>query len=218
MEGNGGRRKRAAIKLSVTVKATWFRRFPSIWGGKLGNWRSFLGLGHSGISATMPTLFPTPQKNRIDSAMKDGILEDGQYPETEVCVVGCFRGVPHFARAKFLPWREPEIQPYDFDDEEHVYPGWCDASGSMAVNQLIRHGDPQFTKICKLPEEETTLPEAVEFVKGYIEACKLPKALELDSGCDGIGGHTHVVTLMPNSGFEWVISPIPDSRRFVGRR
>jgi hypothetical protein len=58
-----------------------------------------------------------------------------------------------------------------------------------------------------------SLKDAEQYVRGYIEACSSPLALELDEAiCKGIGGHIHVATITPSDGFRWVVPPLPRGR------
>jgi hypothetical protein len=52
-----------------------------------------------------------------------------------------------------------------------------------------------------------SLEEGLAHVKGYIEACCGPLALEVDPViCQGIGGHIHAAAVTP-AGFRWLIEP-----------
>jgi hypothetical protein len=53
--------------------------------------------------------------------------------------------------------------------------------------------------------------EVKKFDVGYIEACCSQEGRKLDpDGCEGIGGHIHVATVKPRSGFQWIIPPLPE--------
>jgi hypothetical protein len=52
--------------------------------------------------------------------------------------------------------------------------------------------------------------EAKQFATGYIEACCSQEGRSLDSnGCRYIGGHIHVASIKPRSGFQWITPPLP---------
>ena len=57
--------------------------------------------------------------------------------------------------------------------------------------------------------DDPSVSEAIRFAVGYIEACCSPLGRELDpKAWEGIGGHIHVATIKPRSGFAWLIPPI----------
>jgi hypothetical protein len=64
-----------------------------------------------------------------------------------------------------------------------------------------------FAEYFKNPRTIDSFDDAEEYVKGYIEACSSPLALEMDEvGCKKIGGHIHIAEIT-RSGFRWRIPP-----------
>jgi len=55
---------------------------------------------------------------------------------------------------------------------------------------------------------DPTLIDGFEAVKSYINACASLQARLIDSYCNSIGGHTHIATITPSDGFQWLIPPI----------
>lgn len=86
-------------------------------------------------------------------------------------------------------------------------------SGSPVIKQILLDGtDRNFdryktTGLEKLGQEEISLVEAIDVAKNYILACSDPKAREIDKNCEQIGGHIHIATITPQTGFKWHTPP-----------
>jgi hypothetical protein len=81
-------------------------------------------------------------------------------------------------------------------------------SGSRIIEKaLYEDHDPRFSRYTQFTGG-TSLERAMEFVRGYIEACSDPLAVELDPMCTAIGGHIHIAEITQLGGFKWRIPPI----------
>jgi len=145
----------------------------------------------------------TNTKCMVESAIRNSTLEG--YPDTYVAVLGYFHGEPHFTDIHFLPYSH--YIGYRLEGWS-VAPGRGVVAGSRIIETLINECDPRVAQFCKHVDYRSNLEDAVHFVKSYIEACSSPLALELDPDCDEIGGHIHVATIEPISGFRWKIQPV----------
>jgi hypothetical protein len=160
----------------------------------------------------------------IEQAKTLGRLED--YPATEICFVGYFKGNPCWVDVQFRPYRNYLGSLYEMRSQD-LYPGYFYVSGSPVVTELIRDGDTRVADFWKPPDDSAPLKGAAELVKGYVEACCSEWALALDpENCKEIGGHVHVATVTPpdrsvksrmlkyiglgrprQTDFQWVVRP-----------
>jgi hypothetical protein len=92
-----------------------------------------------------------------------------------------------------------------------VPPNYRLLSGSDAVRKAmypdnLDQPDPRFAQYAKPIIE--SLPDAEDFIKGYISACSSDLGRELDAESWRItGGRTHLARITPERGFEWIILP-----------
>jgi hypothetical protein len=160
-------------------------------------WRDF-----TGFNDYLHTL-STNTRYRIDSVL--GSMLDGQYPAAEVAFVGYFRMKPHFAEVSFLPY----VDPVGYRVTEFsMSPGSNIVSGSQVIEDLLSMCDPRVIQFCKHLDDGSTLEDAIGFVTSYVEACSSEVALKLDPTCEDIGGHIHVATVTPATGFRWIVQPV----------
>jgi hypothetical protein len=150
-------------------------------------------------------------EQEIESAMWDRRLES--YPDAQISFVGYFQDRPHWTDIHFLSSRNFTGSLYEAISND-LYPGRCFVSGSLLIRDLIVARDPRFSRFCKRIDRTVSLEDAADFVKGYVEACGSPLALEVDAGCEEIGGHIHVAVVTPadsldRSGFQWLTRPLP---------
>jgi hypothetical protein len=93
-------------------------------------------------------------------------------------------------------------------------PGQESCVGSPPIKRLILAGNDDFQKFktvgltkMEAKDPSISLQEAMEAATQYIEACKSPKAREIDPYCETIDGLICTAVLTPTKGFEWVQKP-----------
>jgi hypothetical protein len=78
----------------------------------------------------------------------------------------------------------------------------------MYPSQSGDNRDTRFLPFIKDLGRGFSADDAVQFARGYIEACSSPLGLEVDAQlCKGIGGHIHIATITKSDGFKWAIEP-----------
>jgi hypothetical protein len=105
--------------------------------------------------------------------------------------------------------REPGIETNRFPTGFHYVLG-----SPQIVRLLWDSNDPRFSEYRgpKIYAEDMTLQSAIERSRCYIQACSDPQSAAIDSVCRTIGGHIHIATITPSSGFQWVIAPLQVDR------
>ena len=81
--------------------------------------------------------------------------------------------------------------------------------GSEIVRRAM-YGPPPvrnspFAEYIQNPLTIRSLDDAERYIRGYIEACSSPLALQMDAKCSRIGGHIHTAEITPSGGFRWRI-------------
>ena len=128
----------------------------------------------------------------------------------EILLAGYFRKQPCFAEIKF--YHREQVIAAPKKRFENYSPGNAAISGSEKIRFLmINKRDGRFSRYLKPLGPDSSLKEAGEFAKGYIEACSDPVALEIDPYCKGIGGHIHMATVTPSDGFGWLPGYEPEN-------
>lgn len=125
----------------------------------------------------------------------------------DILVVGYFKNEPCFFMMNFYHYHQ--ISEFRVVPQPVLY-SLLSGSGVVAKAMFDERGIPlkdspfaQHARELRNP----TLDQADEYVRGYIEACSLPLALEMDEAmCKGIGGHMHVAEITVE-GFKWRVPP-----------
>ena len=126
----------------------------------------------------------------------------------ELIVVGYFKNAPSLIMCSFTHSNGKRIE-YQVNS---LPPHFCALLGSDAVRKAIYPdpgglADARFAEYTK-PIPIYSLPDATEYVKGYVAACSSDVAREIDFDMWKItGGHIHVAQITPQRGFEWLIPP-----------
>lgn len=157
--------------------------------------------------------------NRVmNEAKQDGTLRE--FPQVhqveqstawkivDVFFGGYFKGFPCLSVVHFFHFHQSS----QFRVRQYPYQfSWISGSDVVRASMYDQQGCPvensPFMEYVKKLPANPTLTDAKEYIKGYIEACKSPLALQMDEAiCKGIGGHVHIaeVTL---DGFKWHIPP-----------
>lgn len=156
----------------------------------------------------------------INDAKRDGKLE--KLPETDrveqstawkiatVFVVGYFKKTPCFIQVMFYHFgRASEFSVIPFPSHKYSI-----LSGSDVVRRTMYQAGGQlvlgspFAQYMKALSETSTLDDAEEYAKGYVQACSTSLARQMDEPkCKITGGHIHVAEITPQ-GFRWRIAPI----------
>src|SRR5208282_185489 len=132
-------------------------------------------------------------EDAIERAKREPRIED--YPASEISFVGYFKDDPYWANVRFRRRGAGLLREVI---RQELYPGLFFVTGSPLIGNLISRGDPRFAQYARPPNGNPTLHAAAGLVRGYIEACCSPLALELDpENCRHIGGHIHVATVTP---------------------
>jgi hypothetical protein len=79
---------------------------------------------------------------------------------------------------------------------------------------LWSHGDDQRLSAYRGPTlyaEEITLQDAIDRSRSFIGAHSDPEAIAIDGNCRSVGGHIHIATITPSSGFQWLIPPTTEA-------
>ena len=179
------------------------------------NWDGFKDLNTYG--ETFARTVGVQIQQRITEARFRGAISESDYTEKIAnCDRGCllhfngyFRGIPSMAAWSIL---------FHLDQSSvNQYYSWqpvlADARnfyGSTVMLDLLKsdtdgyfqkYKSPGFRKL--IARGGVSLQEAIQAASSYIEACRDPKANELCSNCEAIGGRIHVATIKPIEGFAW---------------
>jgi hypothetical protein len=125
------------------------------------------------------------------------------YPNTEICILGYFRGTASWIDAIFHPHLN------QFGLHYSLFPRDCEGriflSGSQILDQMIVSGDARIAVQLPFRTFNRSLPAAVSFVRNYIETCGSPLIRDLEpDGCKTVGGHIHVATVMKPIRTSWL--------------
>jgi hypothetical protein len=84
-------------------------------------------------------------------------------------------------------------------------------SGSTVIQELIKENDPRFANDKYFRPLDSSLEHlsedalrAIQYSRGYIEACASAEARALDVFCSTIGGDIHMALITEKDGFQWV--------------
>jgi hypothetical protein len=125
-------------------------------------------------------------------------------------IVGYFKQKPWQFEIRFVHDEKHRVH-FLVDDASQLNQVTAAITGSdIVAHAMYTDRDPRFARYAK-PYDVDTLDQASDYVRGYIEACADPVALELDPLCSGIGGHVHVAEITPLGGFKWRVAPLPFS-------
>ena len=148
-------------------------------------------------SSSYPTDAPCPE-------------EPETYVIARIFFDGYYRGIPAQATAVFR--HENRTLCKTFVASDLVLRDVLRGSGSPLISEKLRGNSGDWLDSYRVKLERPTWPtlaEATELVKGYVDACCDPRALELDKErCAFIGGHIHAATITKSEGFRWVIEPV----------
>lgn len=150
-------------------------------------------------------------ENAIKCARRDKRLKEAL--EAWISFAGYFGTDPCLVDLKFLPRPHFTDSLYEFS-EPYLRQGHPMVSGPPIIWDLISQRDPKFAQYFvqyDKPVRSMSLREAADYAKGCIDAFSSPFARELDPSCEAIGGHVHVATITPLTGFQWITAPIEQS-------
>jgi hypothetical protein len=142
----------------------------------------------------------------IRLAHSEGRVEE--YPETYIEFMGYLGTQPFWVELQFLRFGNVNTGLLYELSPRTMWPGACLVSGSLIIRDLIFRGHPAFSGFCNLFDYKKSLEQAARYVNGYIQACCSPIAIQFDPDCAGLGGHIHVATVTPESGFQWFVEPV----------
>lgn len=163
----------------------------------------------------------------IGTALESNIQRRALYrPRLNISLVG-FQGRSAFVVELVFNQFPSESGLYWRAFEQEAHPGFGMFSGSAVISQLIMEGDSRIRHyITPWRDTTPTLQEAINTVKGYVEACCSPLGIQVDpENCRSLGGHIHVASVSPvirpnwrarifhgaqsTGGFTWVVAPQP---------
>ena len=136
-------------------------------------------------------------------------------PRTSIKVqlAGYFKGQPGIAERE-LSFDRNGNAPTESVEISCPKPSRDSLVGSLPIKHRVLAGHDDFQKfktvgLAKIEAKDPSisLQEAMEAATQYIEACKSPKAREIDSYCKTIGGLICTAILTPTKGFEWKQQP-----------
>jgi hypothetical protein len=85
-------------------------------------------------------------------------------------------------------------------------------SGSSIAELMYGRNDQRFAKYARPLSRDSSMEQAKDYARNFIEACSDPLAREIDRACDGIGGRIHMATITKQEGFRWVPGFEPSGR------
>jgi hypothetical protein len=135
----------------------------------------------------------------IKTAQRNLQIED--LPTTFMDLLGYIGTQPFWVELQFQRVPNPRTGRLFEINSRPLPHGFCIVSGSLIIRDLIWHG--QFSEFCDTVNYRRSLQDAIRFVKGYIDACCSPMALQFDPTCEEFGGHVHAATIVPMGGFRW---------------
>jgi hypothetical protein len=143
----------------------------------------------------------------------NGLAKDGRRNIADLLFGGCLGSLVFFVEAQFVHFNkaaEFRITGY-YEEFYSVLYGSSIIAGSLYGREHSPIKDSLLAKYAfdiNDTDGKPLVSQAKRYAVGYIEACCSPTARQLDpEKCKGIGGHIHVATVKPRSGFEWVIAP-----------
>lgn len=123
---------------------------------------------------------------------KSGMDERGT-TIAEVMLDGYFDGIPSRVSARFYhedqKLRDPEITLDSLNIDGYYF------HGSGKISAKLFEGNQLKT---------SSINNAIGQALRYIAICASPEGRQIDEDCPNIGGHVHIATIRPRSGFEWV--------------
>jgi hypothetical protein len=129
-------------------------------------------------------------------------------PKLNLHLVGYAGDKPCAIDAEFHRFYDLPGRFFDVRSDDYMYPGRCYVVGSMLIGRLINTGDPRLSHYARPITESMSLNDAVDFCKGYVEACASPIAMQIDPEINGrVGGRIHIASVTPDKGFKWILSP-----------
>lgn len=200
---------------------------PQLWSAitrtceNLGGWPTFGFCRHHNLMPAAPfsAFFVLCEKlgRAISKARRDGRISE--FPKNEhlpperrnnifrILFVGYFKQGPWQLETRFLHDDQDRVR-FVVESAEPRETTSAIAGSEIVANGMYRDHDPRFARYVK-PRIADTLDWAADYVRGYIEACSDPAALELDPLCRRIGGHVHIAEITPSGGFKWRVAPVP---------
>jgi len=159
------------------------------------------------VCASLEGLLNEAKKNgRVESYPAAEVQWEGETGDTivEILFDGYYRGTPSSVRARFFHDNQV-FAPPEIDDEPNVEGGMrIDGSANIA-NGLFKTDEPLFDIYRKSWTSDSPLLLAIQKAKSYFRACADPEVRKLDErACARIGGRTHIATISPQRGFQWV--------------
>jgi hypothetical protein len=151
----------------------------------------------------------------VNKARRDGRISE--FPDNEhlppdrrnnvfrILFVGYFKQHPWQLETRFLRDEQNRTH-FTIESVEPRETTSAITGSDIVANAIYRDNDPRFARYIK-PRIVDTLDWATEYVRGYIEACADPLAVELDPLCKRIGGHTHIAEITSSGGFKWRTAP-----------
>lgn len=131
----------------------------------------------------------------------------------KVQLAGYFKGQPGIAERKIFFDRNG-FHPAEIINICDPRPSQESCVGSQPIRDMILAGNDDFQKFktvgltkMEVKDPSISLEEAMDAATQYIEACKSPKAREIDPYCETIDGQICTAFLTPTKGFEWIQRP-----------
>lgn len=142
----------------------------------------------------------------------NGKLKDGRWNTVQVFFAGCFGALVCMVIGEYSHLNglaNFRITEYREDDRIRL----CCGSGKVFSQMYDGNHSPipnsPFSRYVYGLNGNPSVSQAKRFAVGYIEACCSPLGRKVDPvACKGIGGHIHVATVKPRSGFTWIIPPL----------
>src|ERR1017187_1029679 len=151
----------------------------------------------------------------VEGSWRSEVYSQYDWPKysLKVQLAGYFKGQPGIAEREIF-FDRYENDPPKKSSTFCPTPSEYSLEGSQPVKAKILSGDPDFQKfktdgLTKIAAKDPSisLQEAMHAATQYIEACKSPKARELDSYCKSIDGRICTAVLTPTNTFQWGKNP-----------
>lgn len=136
---------------------------------------------------------------------------NGRWKIAEVLIGGRFNSSVFISCAEFVHSYKKAISHvthYEEGGDAKLCYGSQDILNHMYDTQLNPIPDSSLSQYAYALSNNPLVSQAERFAAGWIEACCSPIGRRLDSKrCKSIGGHIHVATVKPRSGFQWLRPP-----------
>jgi hypothetical protein len=125
-----------------------------------------------------------------------------------ICIDGFRHGYPSSVTIRLFHENEQLCEPEIITVTNHL--GLNMTLGRPEIGRLLwGTDDPRFAPYRRTsPACNLTLQDAIDRSRSFILAHTDPEAVAIDPHCGTIGGHIHIATITPSTGFEWVVAPV----------